>query len=212
MKCQATSLHFYCCFLFVGRRLDRLYAEVSPTRCCNGLAGAHQPLPTTPNSYLGQRRESTFSCWICSGKLGRLNVCLKPLGPNTPLSLFAVTNNPLRTVHSTGNMVRESSGLEETSWGHLAPSGNLNGIPASTLPERSCLLTTPVSHMHTLCISKPVFSFILQWNRLLNCIPFCCGGACLCLCRSLIKMNVDSFLLALYRHLIQQSDKGFYEK
>lgn len=165
-------------------------------------AGTRQSffINNTKQLFWAENWKSSFSCWICAGKLRRLYVCLRSFGPNTLLSLFAMRNILLRTVHSNGNMITESSGLEKTSWGHLAPSGNL-----STRFQHQFSQNKPVNNSHLshkpLVQSQSVFSFVLQWNRLLNCISFCCKGVCPCtrVCmyyRSLIEINLDSSLLS----------------
>lgn len=99
---------------------------------------------------LGREMEEQFARWICRGELGWLNVCIKPFGPNAPLSL-------LWWASSWGLFIpveirsRNHLGVEKTSWGPLAPSGNLNKDSSISSPEESCLLTS-ISHIHLLCI------------------------------------------------------------
>lgn len=128
-KHQVTSLRVYSCFVFDGRHLGRLYAGVTyPLLKWTGLEHVNHFSSTMPNNYFGQKTgRAVFPVESAVGKLGWLNVraCLKPFDLNTPLPLFAVLNILLRTVCSNGNTI-ELSGLEKTSWGHLAPSANLN--------------------------------------------------------------------------------------
>ena len=180
LKHQVTSLHFYSCFLFVGRHGGRFCAEVSLTHCWNEL-GRNTPAILHPQCQLfwAESYKSSFPCWIGSGKLGQLSVCLKPFGPNTPFSLFVVMNNLLRTFYSSGNMITELSGLEKTSWGHVAPSGNPNTWDSSISSLGTKLL---VNDSHVL-YSHPVHSesvfycpsgeWIIQWHSFLlwRCVP-----------------------------------------
>lgn len=117
-----------------------------------GQEHASHSASTTPHSYFGQRmRRAAFPIESAGGWMCASNPLVPALlGPGTRGR--AVMNPLLRIAHSGGNVITESSGLEKTSWGHLVPSGHLNGIPASTLPEQSCLLTTPIPHTHPLCI------------------------------------------------------------
>lgn len=62
LRHQVTSLHFYSCFLFVGKHLGRLYTEVSLTHCWNELgwdtpAVLHQQCQTV---ILGRELEEQF--------------------------------------------------------------------------------------------------------------------------------------------------------
>lgn len=125
-----TSLRFYSCFFFLEDILadykERCHLPTAEMR----WAGTRQPffINNTKQLFWAKNWKSSFfcCCWIYSGKLGWLNVCLKSFGPNTPLSLFAMISILLRAIHYSGNMIAKSSGLEKTSWGHLAPSGNIN--------------------------------------------------------------------------------------
>lgn len=76
-------------------------------------AGTRQPLfiHNTTQLFWAENEKSSVSYRVCR----RLNARLQPSGPSTPRSLRAAMNPLLRTVHSGGNVITESSGLETTS-------------------------------------------------------------------------------------------------
>lgn len=147
-------LHFYFSFLSVGRHLSRLYAEVLLTHCWNELGGnASHPSSTTPNRYFGQRNgRAVLPVESVEENVGDWMYASNPLVPILLSPFEGVVSIPLRTVHSRGNMITESFGVEKTCWGHLAPSGNLNKNSSINSPEGGCLLTTSLSHIQLLYI------------------------------------------------------------
>lgn len=92
--------------------------------------------------------------------------------------------------------------LPEVTWSRLLTSpwdASISYSRTKLLVNKSCVPCTP-----PVC-SKPVFSFVLHGNKLLNGIPFCPGGVCctyicvrythVCLCRSFRLILILPFAL-----------------
>lgn len=197
MKHQVMSLHFYSLFLFVGRHLGGLYAEVSLTHCWDEL-GWNMPAilyQRCQTLILGRELEEPFFLLNLQWEIAS-----NPLVPTflSPYSLWWTLSWGLFVpveIWSQNHLGWKR--LPEVTWPHLV---NLTRDSNINSPRTKLFVNN--SHIpHRLPLhSKSVFSFVLQWNRLLNC-SFCCG-VCMPVhthvCRSLI--NFDSSLLSFTAH------------
>lgn len=205
---------FFSCFVFDGRHLGRLYAEVSLIHCWHGLgrntpAILHQQCQTV---ILGRELEELF--FLLNLRWGNWGDCMYACASSLLVSALLcpyVWCWIFSWRLSVPMEIRSQNYLDwkrppEVTWPHLLTStwGVSTSSPKTKLlVNKSCVPHIPPLH------SKSVFSFVLQGTELLNCIPFCPGGVrctyiCVrythvCLCRSLIKINLDSSLFALYR-------------
>lgn len=140
-----------------------------------GLEHASHSLSTMPNSYFRQRiGRAIFPVEFAVGNWGDWMYASNPLVPTflSPYSVWWTLSWGLfipMEIWSQNHLGWKR--LPEVTWPHLVNltrDSNINSPRTKLFVNNSRIPHRPPLH------SKSVFSFVLQWNRLLNC-SFCCG-------------------------------------
>lgn len=140
--------HFYSCFLFAGRQLGRLHAELSPTHCWHGL-GRDRPAIPRPRRHpviLGRALEEQFLLSNLPWETGGNRMCASNRW--SPRASLPICSDEL-SLEDCSFQWKYDHRIVWVGKGFLRSPGPIwCEMLASALPEQSHLLTTPTSHIH----------------------------------------------------------------